>query len=171
LSAFFVDELGFTDYQIIYDSAIDSFDTRTFNSKVLHKENILCLMLSNDAQFGFFQKEKMKNLTFGAHLNQSREFLIFSFKSTQPEPILLTRKQQYQYNSITTYSNSERHFLFTVHSCFWLTTEGKVHIHQMLKDYYCMNFNVINPFANTLIGEKIAVNRLCVLQLSYKEYL
>ena len=138
---------------------------------MLYKEDILCLLITNDGQFGFYQQQKMRNLNFGAHLNHSSEFLVFSFKTTQPEPVLLTRKQNAQMNSVTTYANTEKHFMFTVHSGFWLTTEGKVHVHQLLKENYTMNFNVINPFGNNPLSEKITINRMCVLQLSHKEYL
>ncbi|EKE37032.1 hypothetical protein ENUP19_0252G0098 [Entamoeba nuttalli] len=165
---FFVNELGFNDFKIIYDSYIEELDTRTFNEYVLYQPNIILILILDDCQFGVYQNQPLINNKYTSFINDSDNCIIFSFKANKKEPIIITRKSL-ETKTITTYPNTEKQFIFTMYSAFWLTTDGKVTFHQMIRKSYSIQPQVLNPFHEKTLSEKSNCNRLVVLKLLQEE--
>ncbi|ELP85057.1 hypothetical protein EIN_080090 [Entamoeba invadens IP1] len=164
-AAFFVSETGFNDFSIIYDSRLDELDARSFNAKVIGQQNIVIIAITKDSQFGMYQDEPLHKSEFGSPLvNESTDSFLFSFKEGNREPIVMDRVEN-QLKTITIYPDTEKNFVFTMFSAFWLKSDGKLAFHAMWKDKYLTEKLFLNPFVDKPLTEKVTCDRLLVLQL------
>ncbi|KAL7722724.1 TLDc domain-containing protein [Entamoeba marina] len=145
---FFVEQTGLGWFSVVYDSYIDDFDSRTFNSKISCMENIMVLCITKVGTVGFFHKNAIQHNDYMTHINDSDEFFVFTMINEKTEPVVLTRKAN-ENKTITTYPIHEKNFVF----------------HSMIKDSYDLSVNLLNPFTDNSICEKTDCERLVVLNL------
>lgn len=150
--------------QIIFDSLTDDFDTRTFNSRVCGKSNILLVVFHDEGQFGYYQKECVP-LPYDLQQRKAKAetMFMFSFVSNMRLPLIIRRKAR-EKAGLTIFPNCEKEMILVVYSAFWLRRDGTVFFNRFAKDVYQVPNMSVNPFTSKNYQDTVHCTRLVALQ-------
>ncbi|KAL7714208.1 TLDc domain-containing protein [Entamoeba marina] len=150
--------------EVIYNSDIHGFDTRELNQRITCKDNLTFIITTeNNEEFGFYQKDVVPpGRDYSNTQILSSEFVLFALKGKVVKPTSFYRKDSQ--NSFTLHSNTDKRFLITCYSAFWITCQRKVCIHQFLMKHFNLPANVNNPLTSTFGTSCSLCKKIVVLE-------
>ncbi|KAL7713316.1 TLDc domain-containing protein [Entamoeba marina] len=156
---------NFEHYNILYNSDLDGLTSRDLNSKVCGHSNVMFIIKgTNEELFGCYQEETM---TLSTHKNiktySEKPFYLFS--KTNGIYQQYHRSQQSNLETILIHSNTDKAFVFTAFSAFWVLSDGMVYQHQLLKENYEVPYCTTSPLHNKVSTKPIKLKNLIVIEL------
>ncbi|BFU25067.1 hypothetical protein, conserved [Entamoeba histolytica] len=143
---------------------VDGFETRALNSKIRYQSNLVFIIITNNEQFGFYTSDIVNALNNETTQVTSNEMFLFVLNGKGAYPFKLERKDTLR--SFTVYSDKESYFLFTCFCAFWVTLDGQLRIHQLLKDRYILPQKMINPITDRNNSERGYCKKVIVIKMS-----
>ncbi|ELP83858.1 hypothetical protein EIN_198110 [Entamoeba invadens IP1] len=125
---------------VVFNSSVDGWESRELNSKIEGLDKLMFVIkMSEGWQFGFYSEDiaPVHNHSENTQVSSSNMFL-FTTDSCGNKFTVINRKNKTE-RSFTLHTNTEREFLLTCYSAFWLTSSRKVYLHQLFKTTYQVN--------------------------------
>ncbi|EKE37906.1 hypothetical protein ENUP19_0047G0225 [Entamoeba nuttalli] len=148
--------------KILYNSKTDSLCAETFNNAICGKGNIMIIVMTEDSDiFGCFQKEPLPfSNEYTVKAESTDDFFLFGYNNYTNNPIY---RKENCIRTIDIHPNSDKRFVFTCFSAFWVLSDGTAYIHQGFKQIYDVSPNTINPFTSKNLLSPIKLDSLLVV--------
>ncbi|ELP90549.1 hypothetical protein EIN_019880 [Entamoeba invadens IP1] len=160
--AFIQKETNKKKFTTIYNSEIDGFDARELSSRVCCQTNTLFVVITDNEQFGFYNEDLIpivKNETLQV---ESKDMFLFVLSGRIVQPTSFRRNEGTR--SLTLYAPSEKNFVVTCFCAFWVTSDGKIYVHHLIKEMYPGLKNMTSPLIERNVSEKFSCKRLVAIK-------
>ncbi|KAL7712145.1 TLDc domain-containing protein [Entamoeba marina] len=129
--------VGIKTEKIIYDTSIDDFDTRLFNSKISCKTNIMILIITQDGHFGCFTEDviPISNNT-NSVISTSRNMFLFTASNKNSTSTTFYYRRYNNKQSLVLYPNCNVDNFFCCYNAFCVDCDKCVYFKQDLHDTY-----------------------------------
>ena len=126
-------------YELIYESEVDGYTSRSINMNINGKRNVMILIVSdNGSIFGCFNSfEIPKAQKEDQWIIDDNDFFVFTLRNKQKtQPMKFTLKEGIE-KSLVISPNTSRLWIIATHACFGLKQMDKNYI----ANNFCENYN------------------------------